>query len=70
MVTKVDVFIEPVLVSYEDAGKMLGIGRTKAWQLARDGKLKTVKVGADNKIVVASIRSFVAELVGNVAKSS
>jgi hypothetical protein len=49
---------------------MLGIGRTKAWQLARDGKLKTVKVGADNKIVVASIRSFVAELVGNVAKSS
>lgn len=62
MAAKTEVVIEPVAVSYEDAGKMLGIGRTKAWQLAKEGKLKTIKIGADSKIVVESIRKFVAEL--------
>jgi len=58
----VTVAVEPVAVGYETAGEMLGVGRTKAWQLAKEGKLQTIKIGADRKVVVESIRRYVAEL--------
>jgi hypothetical protein len=61
--------IEPEAVSYEDAGRMLGVGRTKAWQLAKEGKIKTIKIGADDKVVVASIRRFVADLAASPPRS-
>jgi hypothetical protein len=56
----ISVVIEPVAVGFETAGEMLGVGKTKAWELAKAGKLDTIKIGADSKVVVESIRRFVA----------
>jgi excisionase family DNA binding protein len=62
MAARVEVVIEPLAVGYADAAKMIGVGRTKVWQLAKEGKLKTIKIGADSKITVESIRKYVADL--------
>lgn len=50
--------LEPVAVRRQTAAKMLDCSETKVWQLARDGVLKKIKVGADDRITVESIRAF------------
>ncbi len=53
------VIIEPVAVRRETAARMLDCGPTKVYDLCRRGELRTIKVGADTRVVVASIREFV-----------
>jgi excisionase family DNA binding protein len=52
------VAIEPVAVRRRTAAQMLDCSETTVWKLAKEGKLKTVKVGADDRITVASIRAL------------
>jgi excisionase family DNA binding protein len=37
---------EPVTISVERASKYLGVSRAYAYQMAREGRLSTLKVGA------------------------
>jgi excisionase family DNA binding protein len=37
---------EPVTISVERAAKYLGVSRAYAYQMAREGRLSTLKVGA------------------------
>lgn len=53
------VVIEPLVVKLTTAAKILDCGHTKIWELCKDGKLKTIKVGSDQRITVASIRRYV-----------
>lgn len=55
------VFIEPLAVKRSTAAKMLDCGATKIYGLCRAGKLKTIKVGADRRITVESIKQYVAD---------
>lgn len=48
--------MEPVLCSIADAARMLGIGRTKAYELIDDGALATVSIGARRLVKVDSIK--------------
>lgn len=48
--------MEPVLCSIADAARMLGIGRTKAYELIDDGSLATVSIGARRLVKVESIK--------------
>ena len=54
------VILEPVAVKRSTAAKMLDCGATTIYELCRQGKLKTVKVGADDRVTVASIKEFAA----------
>lgn len=53
------VVIEPAAVRKTTAGKMLDCSLTKIYELLRAGKLRTIKVGADDRVVVKSIREYV-----------
>lgn len=50
------VILEPVAVRRQTAAKMLDCSETTVWKLAREGVLKTIKVAADDRITVESIR--------------
>ena len=54
-----NVTLEPVAVRKSTAAKMLDCGERKVYELCRAGKLSTVKLGADDRVTVESIKRFV-----------
>ncbi|OFW17804.1 MAG: hypothetical protein A3H27_15545 [Acidobacteria bacterium RIFCSPLOWO2_02_FULL_59_13] len=48
--------LEPVAVKRTTAARMLDCGQTTIWRLCKEGKLDTIKIGADERITVESIR--------------
>jgi hypothetical protein len=51
---------EPLVVSPRRAQQMLDIGHSRLYELLSDGELQSFKDGKSRKIVVASIRNYVA----------
>jgi excisionase family DNA binding protein len=56
-----------LLVRPEDAAQVLGIGRTKVYELIRSGDLRSVRVGGLRRIPVTALDEFVARLEGDAA---
>jgi excisionase family DNA binding protein len=50
--------MEPLNVSIVEAARILGIGRSKAYELLAAQKLEAVKLGARTLVRVASIKAF------------
>ncbi|MCW3476755.1 helix-turn-helix domain-containing protein [Limobrevibacterium gyesilva] len=55
--------IEPLALSVEAAAAALAIGRSKAWELIRDGQLQVVRIGGRTVVTTTELRRFVAALV-------
>ena len=51
--------VEPICVRVNDAARMIGIGRTKLYELISSGELETVKIGKATRITTASLRKLV-----------
>ena len=51
-----------LLVRPEDAAIVLGIGRTKVYELMRSGALRSVKIGGLRRIPATALTDFVAKL--------
>ena len=51
--------IEPICVRINDAARMIGIGRTKLYELISSGELETVKIGKATRVTTASLRELV-----------
>nr|WP_313393435.1 helix-turn-helix domain-containing protein [Sphingobium yanoikuyae] len=45
-----------------DACRMLGIGRSKLYELIAEGEIPTLKLGSSTLLPVAGIKAFVARL--------
>jgi excisionase family DNA binding protein len=56
-----------LLVRPEDAARVLGVGRTKVYELMRSGALRSVRVGGLRRIPVAALDEFVARLEAEAA---
>lgn len=54
---------QSLLVSVDEAAKMLCIGRTVAYQLMHKGELQSVKIGRIRRVVVSSIGEYVRRLM-------
>lgn len=50
---------EPIMVSIPAALRLLGLGRSKFYELIQDEEIEVVKVGRRTLVLMASIRSFV-----------
>jgi excisionase family DNA binding protein len=48
--------MDPVLCSIADAARMLGIGRTKVYELIDEGSLATITIGTRRLVKVDSIK--------------
>jgi excisionase family DNA binding protein len=50
--------IKPTWVSYEEAQRLVGLGRTTLWRLASTGEITTAKVGRAVRINVESLEAY------------
>ena len=51
--------VEPICVRVNDAARMIGVGRTKLYQLISRGELETVKIGKATRVTTASLHRLV-----------
>lgn len=51
--------MDPLTVTVNEASRLLGIGRTKLYELIAQGKLDTLKIDKRTLIKTASIRALV-----------
>lgn len=51
--------VEPICVRVNDAARMIGVGRTKLYELISCGELETVKIGKATRVMTASLHRFV-----------
>ena len=49
-------------ISVEEAAEALGIGRTYAFQLIKDGALETIKAGRRRLVPVKAVEAFLARM--------
>lgn len=47
---------------WPEAGKRIGLGRTKTWELVRSGELETVRIGRRRKVPTDAITEYVERL--------
>lgn len=50
---------EPLLISVPEAARLLGLGRTKLYELIATGEIEVVRIGRAARVPVASLRDFV-----------
>ena len=51
--------VEPICVRVNDAARMIGVGRTKLYELISRGELETVKIGKATRVTTASLHNLV-----------
>lgn len=52
---------ERILVKPEEAGRLLGVGRSKAYELIRRRELPAIRLGGSVRVPVAALRRGVEE---------
>jgi excisionase family DNA binding protein len=50
---------DPICVRVNDAARMIGVGRTKLYELIAAGEIETVKLGKSTRIITASLHDLV-----------
>ena len=51
--------LEPICVKVNDAARMIGVGRTKLYELIASGEIEVVKLGKSTRITTASLHKMV-----------
>lgn len=55
----------PILVDVPTFCNLLGIRKTKAFELLRDPRIRSVRIGAKRLVLVESVLAYVASLDAN-----
>ncbi|CCW18204.1 hypothetical protein EBBID32_25550 [Sphingobium indicum BiD32] len=50
---------DPICVRVNEAARMIGVGRTKLYELIAAGEVETVKLGKATRIITASLHDLV-----------
>ncbi len=62
---KPEVSIRPIAVKYDTAAKLFDCGPTKIRQFVKAGLLQTVRIGADERILISSLEQLPAKLASS-----
>ncbi len=54
--------IDPRLLTVRQAAEVLGLGRSKVYELIAAGRLETVSIGRSRRVPFDALRAFVADL--------
>ena len=52
-----------LLLTAEEAAHLIGVGRSKMYELIASGAIKSVKIGVLRRVPVAALEDYVAALV-------
>ena len=55
--------MDAVLLSVEEAAQVLGLGRSKTYELLLKGQLRSIKIGRSRRVPVESINEFIRERI-------
>jgi len=63
---------ERILVTIEEAARLIGVSKTTAYELVRSGVIRTVMLGKIRRVPVAELRALAAEakLIGHIGDES
>lgn len=50
---------EPICMKVNDAARLIGVGRTKLYQLIASGDVEAVKLGKSTRVVTASLHRLI-----------
>jgi excisionase family DNA binding protein len=50
---------EPICVKVNEAARMIGVGRTKLYELIASGDVEAVKLGKSTRIITASLHRLI-----------
>lgn len=53
--------ITPLSVSMADAANMIGVSRSRMYELDAEGRVRTVRVGGRRLVLVSSLRELLGE---------
>lgn len=53
--------VEPICVRINDAARMIGVGRTKLYELIATGEVETVKIGKATRVTTASLHNLIRQ---------
>jgi excisionase family DNA binding protein len=56
--------VEPIAVRIPEACRMIGIGRSKLYELISSGDIETIKIGVSRLVLVASLTKFIDDMRG------
>ncbi|WRH76748.1 MAG: helix-turn-helix domain-containing protein [Sphingobium sp.] len=51
---------DPICVKIDDAARMIGVGRTKLYELIATNQIDVVKLGKSTRVTTASLHALVA----------
>lgn len=51
--------VEPICVKVNDAARMIGVGRTKLYELIASGEIEAIKLGKSTRITTASLYELI-----------
>jgi excisionase family DNA binding protein len=51
--------VEPICVKVNDAARMIGVGRTKLYELIASGEIEAIKLGKSTRITAASLHELI-----------
>lgn len=55
--------MEKLLLTPEEAGVVLGVGRSRVYDLMRTRQLPSVRIGKSRRVPAAAVQAFVDELM-------
>jgi len=51
-----------------EAADLLGVGRTKLYELLAAGEIESVRIGGCRRVVAASVEAYIARLRADIAR--
>ena len=51
--------VEPICVKVNDAARMIGVGRTKLYELIASGEIEAIKLGKSTRITTTSLHKLI-----------
>jgi excisionase family DNA binding protein len=54
----------PLLLTVEEAARLLSVGRPKMWRLVMSGEVLSVKIGASRRIPKSALDDYIRQLLG------
>lgn len=51
--------VEPICVKVNEAARMIGVGRTKLYELIASGEIEVVKLGKSTRITTSSLHELI-----------
>ena len=62
--------MEPLLLRVEEAARLIGMGKSKTWDLVNRGDIPSIKIGKSRRIPVAALERWIAEQSGECGSDS